>query len=114
MMTWIVPFTFMILMAWGCESHARQLGRRALLFYAGDAARLDAAIAAADRHEDRGHDKRTIIRSVALFLSIAIPLGFLGVAIHFHKTVGFNGLVALGALVALSLVIATMVVSSRR
>jgi hypothetical protein len=113
-MTWIVPFTFMILMAWGCESHARELGRRALLFYGGDAATVDAAIAAADQRQDRGHDKRTVIRAVALFLSMAIPLGFLGVAIHFHKTVGFNWLAALGALVALSLVTATIVVSSRR
>ena len=113
-MTWVLPFTFMILMAWGCETHARQLGRRALLFYGGDAATVDAAIAAADQRQDRGHDKRTIIRTVALFLSVMIPIGFVGVAVHYHKTVGFNGVVALGALVAASLVTATIVVSSRR
>ncbi len=113
-MTWVLPFTFMIMMAWGCETHARQLGRRALLFYGGDATTVDAAIAAADQRHDRGHDKRTIIRTVALFLSVAIPLGFLGVAVHFHKTVGFNGFVALGALVAISLVTATIIVSNRR
>ena len=29
--TWVLPLTFMIVMAWGCETHARQLGRRTLL-----------------------------------------------------------------------------------
>ena len=37
-MTWVVPFTFMIMMAWGCETHARQLGRRTLVYYDGEAA----------------------------------------------------------------------------
>jgi hypothetical protein len=46
-MTWIVPFTFMIMMAWGCETHARQLVRRALVFYDGEAASVNAAIAIA-------------------------------------------------------------------
>ena len=34
--TWVLPLTFMILMAWSCESHARELGNRALSFYGGD------------------------------------------------------------------------------
>ena len=113
-MTWIFPFTFMVLMAWGCESHARQLGRRALLFYGPDAATVDAAIAAADQRQDRGHDKRAILRAGALFLSVAIPIAFVAYVQHVRKTVGFNWLGALGALVALSLVIATGVVASRR
>ena len=36
--TWVLPLTFMIVMAWGCETHARQLGRRTLLYYDGEAA----------------------------------------------------------------------------
>ena len=36
--TWVFPVTFMIAMAWGCETHARQLGRRTLLYYDGEAA----------------------------------------------------------------------------
>jgi hypothetical protein len=112
--TWVVPFTFMIVMAWGCESHARQLGRRALVFYDGEEATVAAAIAHADKRRDRGHDKRTIVRSVALFLSVIIPFAFIAVVIHFRKTVGINWLVALGALVASSLVVATAVISSRR
>jgi hypothetical protein len=113
-LTWILPVTFMILMAWGCESHARQLGRRALVFYDGEAASTSAAIALAERRKDRGHDVRTIIRGTALFLSVAIPLVFIAFINHVRKTVGTNWLGALGALVALSLVIATGVVASRR
>ena len=35
---------------------------------------MDAAIATADRRQDRGHDKRAILRAVALFLSVIIPI----------------------------------------
>ncbi len=31
--TWVFPLSFMIAMAWGCDSSARALGRRALIFY---------------------------------------------------------------------------------
>ena len=113
-MTWVVPFTFMIMMAWGCETHARQLGRRALVYYDGEAASVNAAIALAARRRDRGHDKRTLLRAIALFFSVAIPLGFIGVVNHYRNTLGFNWLAALGSLVALSLVIATAVIASRR
>ncbi len=113
-MTWVFPVTFMILMAWGCESHARQLGRRALVFYDGEAASVNAAIALAARRHDRGHDSRAILRGVALFLSLAIPLAFIAYVDHERKTVGFNWLAAVGALVAISLVIAMGVLANRR
>jgi hypothetical protein len=113
-MTWVLPFTFMIMMAWGCETHARQLGRRTLVFYDGEAASVNAAITLAARRRDRGHDKRAILRAIALFLSVAIPLGFIALVNHYRSTVGFNWVVALGSLVALSLAIATAVISSRR
>lgn len=51
-MTWVLPATFMIVMAWGCETHARQLGRRTLVFYDGEAASVNAAIALAARRHD--------------------------------------------------------------
>lgn len=114
MTTWVLPVTFMIAMAWGCETHTRQLGRRALVFYHGEEANVSAAIAVADQRRDRGHDKRAILRTVALVLSLIIPIAFIAVADHFRNKVGINSLGALGALVALSLVIATAVVSSRR
>jgi hypothetical protein len=112
--TWILPVTFMIVMAWGCETHTRQLGRRALVFYDGEEASVDAAIALADQRRDRGHDRRAILRGVAVFLSVVIPIAFIALVIRYRNTVGINWLVALGSLVALSLVIATAVVSSRR
>jgi hypothetical protein len=112
--TWVLPVTFMILMAWGCETHTRQLGRRALIFYDGEEESVRAAITDAGKRRDQGHDKRSILRAIALFLSVALPIGFIAYVDHVHKTVGFNWLAALGAVVALSLVIATAVISSRR
>ena len=112
--TWVLPLTFMIVMAWGCETHARQLGRRTLLYYDGEAENVLEAIKAADERTDRGHDKRAIARAAALFLSVAIPIGFVGYAQHVRHTTGINWLTALGVLVALSLVIATAIISSRR
>ena len=110
----VLPLMFMIVMAWGCETHARQLGRRTLLYYDGEADNVLEAIKAADARSDHGHDKRAIIRAGALFLSVAIPIGFVGYAQHIRHTAGINWLSALGVLVALSLVIATAVISSRR
>ena len=112
--TWVLPLTFMIMMAWGCETHARQLGRRTLLYYDGEADSVLEAINTADRRTDSGHNTRAILRGTALFLSVAIPIGFVGYAQHIRNTVGFNWLGALGALVALSLVIATAVIASRK
>ena len=36
--TWIFPVTFMIMMAWGCESHSRQLFQSTRAFYASEEA----------------------------------------------------------------------------
>jgi hypothetical protein len=112
--TWVLPATFMVAMAWGCETHARQLGRRALVFYDGDADSAQAAIAAAKNREDRGHGTREILRASLLVLSIAVPIGFVAYADHVHATTGINWLGALGALVAVSLVLAASVLANRR
>jgi hypothetical protein len=64
------------------ETHARQLERRALVYYDGEAASVNAAIALAARRRDCGHDKRALLRAIALFLSVAIPLGFIAVVNH--------------------------------
>jgi hypothetical protein len=112
--TWVVPVTFMIVMAWGCEVHARQLGQRTLTFYEGRASTSRAAIAAAARVTDTGHRRRQLIRSAALGLSVAIPIGFVAYANHVRQSTGVNWIGALAALVALSLVIAASIVGSRR
>jgi hypothetical protein len=114
LITWVLPLTFMIAMAWSCETHTRQLGRRVLAFYDTDASTPRSAIAAAARQRERGHSKRQALRGIALALSIAVPIGFVTYVNHVRQTVGLNWLGALGALVALSLVIATAVVGSRR
>jgi hypothetical protein len=105
--TWILPLTFMIAMAWGCERQTRALGRRALAFYGGEASTTNGAIDVAGKTQDKGHNTRQIVRSAALALSVAIPVAFVAYANHVR-------LVALGSLVALSLVIATAVWGARR
>ena len=65
------------------------------------------------RH-DPGHDRRQIVRGIALALSIGIPIAFVVYVNHVRQTVGLNRLGAIGALVALSLVLAAAVAGSRR
>ena len=110
--TWILPVSFMIAMAWGCESHARALGHRTMTFYGGEGAIAEAANATGD--EGHGRTRRDILRGALLALSIAVPIGFIAYADRVRQTTGINWLGALGALVAASLVIATTVVARRR
>jgi hypothetical protein len=112
--TWVLPVSFMIAMAWACESHARSLGRRTLSFYGGESASTEAAIAAADQNEEQGRTKRELLRGFLLVLSVAVPIAFVVYADYVRQSTGINWLGALGALVAASLVIATSVVASRR
>jgi hypothetical protein len=111
--TWVLPVTFMIAMAWGCESHTRPLGLRTLALNEGDPATTKAAIAKGDRRRDRGHDKRRLVRSVALALSVLVPIGFVAFAGRITQSAGFTWLAALGALVAFSLVVAVAVLAAR-
>jgi hypothetical protein len=104
----------MIAMAWGCETHTRQLGRRALIFYDGEADTAQAAIAAARERQDRGHGKRASVRAMLVVMSVAVPIGFVAYANHVRQSTGVSWLAAVGALVALSLVVATTVIASRR
>jgi hypothetical protein len=112
--TWVLPVTFMIAMAWACETHTRQLGLRTTTFYDGEAATTAAAIKMADRRRDKGHDKREIVRTLVFALSILIPIGFVAYADHVRQSTGINWLGALGALVAVSIVCATTILASRR
>jgi hypothetical protein len=112
--TWVLPLMFMIAMAWGCETHTRQLGRRALLFYDGETGTAQAAITAARERQARGHGKRASLRAALLVLSVAIPIGFVAYVNHVRQSTGISWLSAIGALVALSLVVATTVIASRR
>lgn len=110
--TWIFPVTFMIFMAWGCESHTRRLFRGALELYSeGTSAPQPAADqAACNQASDQ---RRRLVTRGALALSIAIPVGFIISVVH-RNAAGLNLLTATAVLIAISLVIATAVVGSRR
>jgi hypothetical protein len=110
--TWVLPVSFMIAMAWACEAHARSLGHRTLSFYGGESAMAEAATAGGG-DEDGGRTKRDLLRAGLLALSIAVPIAFVAYADHVRQSTGINWLGALGALVAVSLVIATTVIARR-
>jgi hypothetical protein len=105
--TWFFPVTLMALMAWGCERNARDLGRRALAFY-GDGTQ------SGGRSERPQRGVRRVMRGVALFLSVALPIAFIAYADRVRQTTGVNAVGAAGALVAVSMVIAAAVVLNRR
>jgi hypothetical protein len=104
-LTWIFPVTFMLAMAWGCESHARSLGRRATDYYSGRAtdSELESEVTA----------ERRLARTVTLILSVALPIAFVAYADHVRNQTGVNAVGAAGAVVGLSLVIAMVVVARR-
>jgi hypothetical protein len=112
--TWIFPVTFMIMMAWGCETHSRQLFQRVVLYYASEEAPAEPPPAPGRGWRARVPRGRQAVSAAGLALSIAIPAGFLAYVIHVKKTVGFTWLTALGLLVALSVVTAGAVYGSRR
>ena len=49
------------------------LGRRALIYYDGEESSISAAIAAAGRRRDRGHDKRALARSIEKIYGQNVP-----------------------------------------
>jgi hypothetical protein len=112
--TWVFPLSFMIAMAWGCDSNARDLGRRALIYYADDAEDVPAALAAAKQRRAAERTARQMLGALLLFLSVALPIAFIALVNHERQSTGVTPLTAVGGLVALSLVIATAVVASRR
>jgi hypothetical protein len=112
--TWVLPVTFMIAMAWGCNTQARQLGRRTLSFHDSDLDSAQAAIAADKQHEEPGHLKRQLLRITILILSVAIPIAFIADVDHVRQSAGLSWLSAVGSLVALSLVIGTAAAATRR
>ena len=112
--TWVFPLSFIIAMAWGCDSSARDLGRRALIFYDSEPDSAQAAIAAAKLRKDPGHNKRQILRTILLIFSVALPIAFIAFIDQERQRTGITPLTGLGSLVALSLVIATAVIATRR
>jgi hypothetical protein len=112
--TWVLPVTLMVAMAWSCEHNTRELARRAKAYYSGEADTTRAAIRLGRLRTDRGHGLRQLLRALALLASVAVPIGFVAYADHVRNTTGINWLGALGALVAVSIVIATAVAARSR
>jgi len=113
LITWVLPVSFMIAMAWGCESHARSLGTHTLEYFGGKE-EVQARDAAAGDDDGPGRTKRDVLRAALLLLSIAVPIGFIAYADHVRQSTGVNWLGALGALVAASVVIATTIFARRQ
>ena len=109
--TWFFPATFMIAMAWGCHTHARQLFRAAADYYAG-ATTPPKTLRQRAPHWRR-HRKRNLANGVALSISILLPIGFLVYATRVKDRVGFNAISGLGLLVAISLVVAASMYGRR-
>ena len=110
--TWVLPVSFMIAMAWGCESHARSLGTARS---ASMAAKPPIAEAAGADGETRTaaapsatYCARGSSRSRSPSRSPSSPTRTTS-----GTRTGINWLGALGALVAVSLVIATTVLARR-
>jgi hypothetical protein len=112
--TWVFPVTFMIAMAWGCEAHTRQLFRRTVMHYSDDPETSGPHHARLELARDPDYSPRHLIGAGAVTLSIAAPIAFLAYAIHVRNTVGLNWVSGLAALVAVSVVIAMVVLGSRR
>jgi hypothetical protein len=112
--TWIFPVTFMIMMAWGCETHSRQLHQRTRAFYAAEPPPEPRPPEPGLAWRARVPSGRQAVSAAGLALSIAIPAGFLAYAIHIHKKFGITWVTAVGLLVALSVVTAAAVYGSRR
>jgi hypothetical protein len=110
--TSVLLLTLMALMAWGCESHTRQLSRQAMALYATRNPSSTGPITAARAWIGGG--ARQIFSGLAVTVSILVPIGFLIYAVHVRDTAGLNWQSGLGALVAVSLVIAMAVRGSRR
>ena len=106
------PVSFMIAMAWGCESHARSLGHRTMTFYGGEGG--DRRGREAPRATARAAPGATCCAARCSRSRSSSRSRFIAYADHVRQTTGINWLGALGALVAASMVIATTVIASRR
>ena len=112
-LTWILPLTFMILMAWGCENDARRFGRRVLDFFRDPGEDVQAAIARADR-EAGGNRMVNLARGVLVFISLALPLALIiGTIGNGKGPLGLAVPTEIGALAAVALVIGVTVAAVR-
>lgn len=110
--TWFLPLTFMIAMAWGCHTHSRRLFKAAVEHYAHE--KLPRKSARERAAALRQVTLRDFAHGAALTISIVIPVGYLVYATYVRDHVGIDAISSLGVLVAISLVIAAAVYGARR
>jgi hypothetical protein len=88
--TYVFPVTFMVVMAWGCESSTRQLGAVALDYYAAaggaaDAAPQERSLTRARRQlASTMRSPRRLLWTVTMGFSIAVPLLLIAAAVSKH------------------------------
>jgi hypothetical protein len=112
-LTWVVPITFMILMAWGCENDARRFGHRVATHYAEKGEDAAVAIASADRNAG-GNRAVSFARGALVVISVAIPLALVAsTLVGGTGPLGVNVPEEIAALVALALVIAVSIAAVR-
>jgi hypothetical protein len=112
-LTWVVPITFTILMAWGCENDARRFGQRVATHYADNGEGAAVAMATADRATG-GNRAVSFARGALVVVSVAIPLALIASTVVGGKgPLGVNVPEEIAALVALALVIGVSVAAVR-
>jgi hypothetical protein len=112
-LTWVVPITFMILMAWGCENDARRFGHRVATHYADSGEDAAVAIASADRKAG-GSRAVSFARGALVVVSVAIPLALIASTLVGGKgPLGVNVPEEIAALVGLAVVIGVSVAAVR-
>jgi hypothetical protein len=104
--TWIVPITFMLLMAFSCATSTRTLADRAHTFYGEDAERV-APPTLPETWREIG-----FVRGAVITVSVGVPLAALGISAQSHPA-GIHWYYVLAALLGLSLVLSLAALSAR-
>jgi hypothetical protein len=110
--TWIVPLTFMIVMAWSCDTSTRQLGAIALEFYSGEGVHDARGLKSMRTAPEPGSGRRAFVRWFLVVVATAIPLVLLALSVGQGDALGDGGRILAG-LLGLSLVIVLSMVARR-
>jgi len=110
--TCILPLTFMVLMAWSCETSTRQLGALALEFYSGQAVETRGGFQRPHLPPDAHRSRRRLVRWSLLVASIALPVALLAASVVQGDALP-NTARAVAGLVGLALVIVLAVLLRR-
>jgi hypothetical protein len=110
--TCLLPVTFMILMAWSCETSTRQLGGLALEFDSGEGVQERRRFQRPHLPPEAHRGRRQFVRWLLLVLSIALPVALLVFSVAQRDALPDTGR-AVASLVGLSLVIVLAVLLRR-